>query len=167
MRYQNFQTFIDKKKREALKQLNIIEKMLMTTGFRVQSFLNEGDNEDPYVFCYNPKRNTNFDGVRIYKIGNTIAFRIQKESETHPFGTAYSLDIEEMFEDLMSEEDMTEEKAGKKVIQSVAKEITSFFNKSEEAESKERQNSIIGDTGRVSIGSTTGTDYSSMIYSKS
>lgn len=167
MKYKNFGEFVDKKKREALKQLSIIERLLAYKGFEVQSFLNE-DNADPYIFCFNPRRNTDFDGLRIYKIGNNLAFRIQKESETHPYGSAYALDIEDMFEDLISDEDIDEEKAGKKVIEAVAKEINSFFNKSEEAEAKERENSIIGTDGQgnVSVRSLSGTDYSSLVYNK-
>jgi len=166
MKYKNFGEFLDKKKRESLKQLHILEKLLITTGFRVQSYLNEEDTEDPYIFCYNPKKNTSFDGLRIYSIGNTIAFRIQKESETHPYGSAYCLDLEKMYDDLMSDEDTTEEKAGKKVIQAVAKELNSFFNKSEEAEAEERQNGMYDSNGTISVKSSANTDYSSMITSR-
>lgn len=165
MKYKSFGSFIDKKQREAMKQLKIIEQMLSSQGFSVRNYLNEGDEDDPYVFVYNPNKNTTFEGVRIYKIGDIISFRIQKESETHPYGSAYSLDIEEMFDDLMSEENMDEIKAGKLIMKAVSKELNSFFNKSEEAEADQRAGMVSMPNDDIAIRST-GTDYSNMIYSK-
>jgi len=86
-----FQEFVDKKEREAIRQLNIVKKLLESREMKVKSYLKE---DDPYIFLVNPLKNTFFDGVRIYKIGNSLAFRVQKEEKTHPFGTAYPLDIE-------------------------------------------------------------------------
>ncbi len=165
MRYKTFGDFIDKKQRDSLKQLKLIEQLLASQGFNVDDFLKEGNEEDPYIFVYNPNKNTSFDGVRIYKIGDVIAFRIQKESETHPYGEAYSLDIEKMFDDLMSEEEMDQINAGKLIIKAVAKELKSFFAKSEEAESDSRMGMITQPEDSAVIRST-GTDYSSLIYSK-
>lgn len=166
MRHKSFGSFIDKKQRESLKQLKIIEQLLSSQGFSVKNHLNEGDEDDPYVFVYNPNKNTSFDGVRIYKIGDIISFRIQKESETHPYGSAYILDIEKMFDDLMSEENMNEIKAGKLIMKAVSKELSSFFNKSEEAESDARGGMVNLPNDDIAIRST-GTDYSNMIYSRS
>lgn len=166
MMYKTFGEFVDKKKREAFRQLRLMQKLLITKGFRVENFLNE-DSRDPYIFCANPMKNTSFDGVRIYKIGDILAFRIQKESETHPYGNAYQIKIEEMFDDLMTEEDIDEKEAGKRVIEAVANEIRKFFKKTEEAEQEEREKS--GSVGRgdsIDV-RTTPSDYSSLIYSKS
>jgi hypothetical protein len=165
--YRSFGEFVDKKKRDAFRQLRLIEKLLVTKGFKVENFLNE-DSEDPYVFCFNPVKNTSFDGIRIYKIGNILAFRIQKESETHPYGNAYQMKIEEMFDDLMSEEGIDEKEAGKRVIEAIAHEIRRFFEKSEEAEQEERSGacgSPYGDDNKLDVRSTP-CDYSSQIYSK-
>ena len=66
-----------------------------------------------------------------------VAYRIAREAETEPYGTAYQLDLENMYNDYMSE--ITHpEKAGKKVIESVAKEIKTFFKKSADAEEENR-----------------------------
>lgn len=168
MRRRTFGEFVDRKKRESVRQLTIIKQLLESSGLKVENFLNENDDE-PYIYCYNPMKSGSFDGIRVYKIGNTIAFRIQKENETHPYGSAYQLPIEEMFHDFLGDDDVDQEKAGKKVIEAVAKEIRRFFDKSAEAESEERQrNSELNQdsAGNVLV-RTTGTDYSSLVYSKS
>lgn len=159
----SFSIFIDKKKRESLKQLGVIEEVLKSQGFNVRNYLSEGDAGDHYIFVYNDRKNTSFDGVRIYKIGSTIAFRVQNESETHPFGTAYSMNIEQLFNDLMAEEEMDEMKAGKIVVEAIAKELKTFFVKSGEAEEEERSQYLLGDES-LAVRSSGG-DYSNHIYS--
>jgi hypothetical protein len=165
MRFKNFGDFIDKKQRDAMKQLKLIEQVLTKHGFQVDDFMTEGHEDDPYIFVSNPNKNTSFDGVRIYKIGDIIAFRIQKESETHPYGNAYTLAVEKMFDDLMSEDEMDEIKAGKLVMKAIAKELHSFFDKSEQAEDESRAGEIDMSNDNVMVRSTN-SDYSSQIYSK-
>jgi len=154
-----FSEFLDKKQRDSLKQLGIIKKMLEVKHFNVEEFT-EGEDE-PYIYCPNPSKNTSFGGIRIYKIGDGFAFRIQKESKTHPYGSAYPLNIEQMFRDLISDDGINEDVAGGAVIEFLAKEINNFFTKSKEAE----QNAKSDDAGTVVIKST-GTDYSSLVLGK-
>lgn len=160
----NFKEFIDKKEREAKKQLKLIEKIFSSHGMQVSDHLNE---DDPYVFLANPEKNTFFDGVRIYKIGDQLAFRVQKESKTEPFGTAYPLPIEEMFSDLVS--DHKPEEAGKKVIQAVLTELKNFFEKSAKAEKEIKASELERNPwGKVVIRSSDyGVDYSNLTYMKS
>lgn len=166
MLHKSFGEFIDKKQRDATKQLEIIEKILRKGGMKVENFL-ETDHRDPYIFCVSPIKNGSFDGIRIYKIGDKIAFRIQKESKTHPYGRAYPLDIEEMFNDLLSDEGIKESEAGKKVIESVNKEIRKFFERSSDAEKQEKESDIEDKDGigQVAIKGNSA-DFSSMIYNK-
>ena len=168
MRQKSFGDFVDKKKRESIRQLRLLKQLLESSGMKVENFLSTEDDE-PYVFCYSPGETGSFDGIRIYKIGDQLAFRVQKENRTHPFGKAYSLPIEEMFHDFLSDDDVDQSKAGKKVIESVAKEVRRFFDKSVEAERDER-NRELEDQGGDSHGNvlvrTTGTDYSSLVYNK-
>ena len=134
---------------------------------QVENYL-ENSSDDPYIFCHAPQKTGGFDGIRIYKIGNEIAFRIQKENRTHPYGTAYPLPIEEMFHDFIGDKDVDQLKAGKKVIDAVVKEIRGFFDKSIEAESSLREKDVENQKnslGNVAIRNT-GTDYSAMIYTK-
>ena len=167
-RNKSFGDFVDKKKRDSLRQLGLIRQMLERQGMKVDNFL-ENHEEEPYIFCFNPTRNGSFDGVRIYKIGDIISFRIQKENKTHPYGAAYAMPIEDMFQDFLSDEDIDEVAAGKKVMESVSKEIRKFFDKSVEAERDERDKMIDQDNsngaGSVMV-KTSGTDYSSLVYNK-
>lgn len=166
-RNKSFGDFVDKKKRDSLRQLGLIRQMLESQGMKVDNFL-ENHEEEPYIFCFNPTRNGSFDGVRIYKIGEIISFRIQKENKTHPYGSAYAIPVEDMFQDFMSDEHIDEVAAGKRVMEAVAKEIRKFFEKSVEAEKEERDQMIDDNSngaGSVLV-KTSGTDYSSLIYNK-
>jgi hypothetical protein len=67
-----------------------------------------------------------------------------------------------MFNDFMSE-NMKEEEAGKKVIESVVEELQKFFVKSAKAEQDLRDS---GQDGTGLIVKTGGTDYSSTVLNK-
>jgi hypothetical protein len=157
----SFGEFVDKKGREAKKQLSIVREMLQRNGMRVVDYV-ESDENDPYIFVYSPQSDSSFAGVRIYKIADKIAFRICREEKTHPYGRAYALKIPEMFNDLVSD-DFKQEEAGKKVIESVVKEVQKFFATSAKAERDLQVKDIQGGTddplGRVLIQST-GSDLS-------
>lgn len=168
MRHKSFGEFVNKKKRESIKQLKIVKQLLEQGGLRVDNFLETDDTDDPYIYCFSPSRNGGFDGIRIYKIGNQIAFRVQKEAKTHPYGSAYQLPVEEMFSDFLSDEGIDQRKAGKKVMESIVKEVRKFFDVSNRAERDEREGKIDKEKdpqGNVLV-KTTGTDYSSLVYNK-
>jgi hypothetical protein len=126
----SFKEFIDKKQRDAAHQLKTIKKLLEKNGFTVESYLTK---DDPYIFLNSNNDQLSFGGVRIYKIGSTIAYRVQKENITHPYGASYCLNVEDMYNDLLSEYG-DEEKCGKIVINSVVAEFISFFKKSHKSE---------------------------------
>lgn len=134
-----FNEFIDHKNRDAIKHLNTIKKLLESQDVKVSSHLNE---VDPYIFVHNTGDRLSFQGIRIYQIGSQLAYRIQKEEKTHPFGKAYSLNLEEMYEDLL-EDHPEPEKAGKALIKSVVDEVKKFFEKNVIAE-KELQSQSVG-----------------------
>lgn len=167
MRHSNFGQYVDKRKRESIHQLTIVKQLLERNNLKVDNFLETDEGNDPYIYCHNPSKNGSFDGVRIYKIGNNICLRIQKESKTHPYGTAYELPIEAMFSDFMSDDGINERKAGKKIIESITQEVRRFFDKSVEAERDERQNSFDREGAGNILTRTTGTDYSAAVMSKS
>jgi len=153
-----FVEFIDRKQREAKKHLDLIERLLKKGGMQVSSYL---EDEDPYIFVKSPEHKLSFDGIRVYEIGEMIAYRVQREKNTEPFGKAYLLDIEDMFNDFMSE-NMKEDEAGHKVIKSVVIELKKFFEKSSEAEEEMASNQ----DGAGVILKTGGTDYSSQVLNK-
>lgn len=156
---ETFLEFTDKKERQAKRHLKIIKKLLESRGMKVADHLKD---EDPYIFMFNPSENVSFGGIRIYQIGSQIAYRIQKEEHTHPFGKAYPLDIEEMFHDLMSDYHKPEE-AGKKVVEAVIEEVKDFFAQSADAENELRSAEF--DNGKIMM-SSMGSDYSNMVYTK-
>jgi len=158
-----FVEFLDKKEREAKKQLKIIEKVLLKNGMNVKDHL---DDDDPYIFVSNPKKSTFFEGIRIYKVGDQIAFRVQKEEKTEPFGTAYPMNIEEMFEDLISE--YKPEEAAKKIMLAVTTEVKKFFERSSlaEKELRDREFDKSGWNKPTINSSNFSVDYSNLTYMK-
>lgn len=158
-----FIEFIDKRERETKKQLKIIEKILLANGMNVKNYL---DDDDPYLFVYNPKKNTFFEGIRIYKVGDQISFRVQKEEKTEPFGRAYPMDIEEMFTDLIT--DYKPDEAGKRIMVAVTTEVKKFFDRSAIAERELRDSDLERDPwGKVVVRSSDyGMDYSNLTYMK-
>jgi hypothetical protein len=158
-----FCEFVDRKEREGKRHLRIVKKLLESHGMKVTSHL---DADDPYIFLWNPDKKISFDGVRIYKIGTQMAFRVQKEEKTHPFGRAYPLDIEEMFNDLMSDHH-DPDKAGKEVVRAVIEEVNAFFKGSKDAEKDLRDKDFVKDDPWSQIVmKSTGTDYSNTVTGK-
>lgn len=153
-----FNEFVDKKKRESKRQLGIVKKLFETHKWMVSDHVN---GEDPYIYVRAPQHDLTFDGVRIYRIADTLAYRVQREEKTHPYGRAYYLNLEEMYKDLMSD-NIKEEEAGKKVMKAVMEELKNFFEKSYEAE-KDLQHSQIDRDRNLSTSSVTGSDYHNQI----
>lgn len=156
---EQFLEFVDRKQREAIKHLGLMEKLFQRSGMQISAYL---EDDDPYIFVKSPDGRLSFDGVRVYEIGGMIAYRVQREQKTEPFGKSYLLDVEDMFNDFMSE-NMKEEDAGQKVIESVISEIKKFFDKSAKAEQE------LVDSGQDGAGiilKTGGTDYSSTVINK-
>jgi hypothetical protein len=160
-----FVEFVDKKMRENRRHLGLVKKILEQNGMKVTDHRQE---DDPYIFVNNTEKTMSFDGIRIYKIGDIMAYRVQKQENTHPYGRAYPLDLEEMYEDYMAD-DFKEEEVAKQIVQSVAEEMKKFFKKSAEAENDIRSAEL--DQNQDGMGKiivrTTGTDYSNMVSSKS
>jgi len=154
-----FLEFVDRRQREAQRHLKLVEKMLKKNGMDVKSFL---EDDDPYIFV-KATENLSFEGIRIYEIGNELAYRVQKEPKTHPYGIAYSLSLEDMFSDFMSD-NINEEQAARKVMESTTKEIKKFFKKSAEAENE--LSNQLGSPGDNYLLRTGGSDYSSLVLNK-
>lgn len=153
-----FLEFVDRKERESRRHLRIVFNALKQSGLKVYDHI---DHEDSYIFVKSTKDSLPFEGIRLYEVGRSLSYRVQKEKDTEPYGRAYPLDLEEMFNDLMGEK-MDEEKAGKEIIKAIAKEIKEFFQKSakaqEKIEDKVEEKPMVVKTG--------GTDYSGMVLSK-
>ena len=124
-----FSAFVDRKTNKARRELEVVRDVLSGGGVKVEDRLKE---HDPYLFVPSTKQSLDFGGVRIYKVGSSVAYRLQNESGSEPYGTSYPLDIEGMFEELIS--DMGEEKAAEEVKKAVVEEIKGFFERSLEAQ---------------------------------
>ena len=122
-----FSSFLDIKNREAKKELSIIKEIL-SGNFKVEDFLSK---DSAYLYLRN-NENAPFQGVRIYKIGSNFAYRIQNESESEPYGKAYPLNLEEIFNDIIP--DMNEEEAAETVAKALIEEFVNFFKKSSEVQ---------------------------------
>ena len=157
---QNFMEFVDRKQRESREQLRLVKKILDEAKMEVKDHLDEGD--EPYLFVKANNKKLPFEGIRLYHIGDQIAYRVQNLEDTEPYGKAYALNMEDMFNDFMSE-NMGEDEAGKKVMESVVKEIKKFFKRSAEAEEEIRTGQK---DGVGTIIKTGGTDYSAMVLNR-
>jgi hypothetical protein len=124
-----FSAFVDRKVNKARKELEVVRDVLAAGGVKVEDHLKD---QDPYLFIPSTKQSLDFGGVRIYKIGSDLAYRLQNEEGTEPYGASYSMDIEGMFEDLISE--MGEDKAAEEVKKAVVEEINGFFERSLKAQ---------------------------------
>jgi GGDEF domain-containing protein len=160
MPIRSFREFLGGKKREAQRQLHMVMKVLEQSGFKVEDHLEQFD--EPYIFCYNPNKDTSFKGIRLYKIGDQIAYRVQRESKTHPFGTAYMIDMDGIFNDLMGDGVTKKEELGRKVMEEVAKTLRNFFQESAQAEKQEDQWDDDA-MGQVHVRNALGGDYSSQV----
>lgn len=154
-----FSSFIDVKNKQTIKQLETLKEIL-SKEFSIDAYL---ENESPYIYL-RAKKETPFQGVRIYKIGSNWAYRIQNESETEPYGKAYPIDIERMFEDLIP--DMSEDEAGGVIADALIEEFNNFFDKSakldkELSSGQFSKNDISNAT--VVVGSNSG-DFTNSIY---
>jgi hypothetical protein len=160
-----FKAYLDKKEREAKKQLKIVKKLLESQNMKVSDHL---DADDPYLFLHTPNSNLTFDGIRIYKIADQMAFRIQKSEKTEPFGNAYSLDLEEIFNDMMTDHHNPMD-AGKEVVKAVTEEMQRFFKKSAEAEKELRSTEFdpADPFNKIVMRNPGAGDYSNFVFSKS
>ncbi len=164
MEIETFLEFVNKRKRDGKKHLDILEQVFKRGNMHVKSFM---DEDNPYIYVVAPGEGIGFGGVRVYQVGDTIAYRIQKQENTEPYGRPYLLDLEEMYEDFMMD-DVNESEAAKRVVQAVTDEVGRFFRKSKEAEDDFRDMQFDRQTdsmGKIIL-RPTGSDYANSVYNK-
>lgn len=161
---ETFLEFVNKQRREGKRHLTILEKAFKRGKMNVKSFMEE---DVPYLFLPAPVESLSFGGVRVYQVGDTIAYRIQKQEKTQPFGRPYLLDVEEMYEDFMQDE-VDEKEAAKRVCEAIVDEVSRFFKKSKQAEDDFRDMEFdrqIDGMGKIIL-RPTGSDYANSVYNK-
>lgn len=155
---QTFNEFVFRQTREAQKHLEIVKKLLEQNNFKVKDHTK--DNDDPFLFVSSPEHNLSFGGIRVYQIGDDIAFRPQKGPENQAYGLAQSLDVQEIYTDLL-DEDIPSEKMAETLIHAIVNKLNSFFEKAKEAE-QEKPGGILDPLNRAYIRSN-GTDYANKV----
>ena len=158
-----FREFLGNKKLKDKKHLRIISAILKKGGFKVDEFLNS-NFENSYIYCYNPNNNTSFKGVRIYIIGEEVSYRVQRDKDTHPYGRAYLIDLDGMFNNFMEDGSVEKEKLGNKMIKEILKCLRTFFKESSKAEKDEGKWNDTESMGMISIRNPLGGDYSSLVH---
>lgn len=162
-----FLEFTFAKHKETEERLKLVKKILEKDGMRVDDFFDDGK---PYIFCFNPLNNLDFEGIRIFENGKTMSFQVCKTKDTLPYGIARSLDINDLFNQICETEEDKKE-ATETLIKEVSKEIRKFFRQSKMAEDELMGKIIDGQTSGDKAGSivvrNTGTDYANQVYSKS
>lgn len=162
-----FSSFIDVKNKEIIQKLKVLSKVV-GQEFDVKEFLE--DVENPYLYV-SPKKSMDlpFDGVRVYQIGSSFAYRVQNENKSEPYGSAYPLNIEQAYEDLTP--DMQGVELAKTISDIVIEEFDKFFDHSAKAEVDQRavlfsRNPVSKNkdvSNQVTVGRALG-DYSNSIY---
>jgi hypothetical protein len=154
------------KHKQTEKRLSLFKKVLEKDGFRVDEFFNDSK---PYIFCYAPLENLDFQGIRIFENGKTMAFQVSKTKDTLPYGIARSLEINDLFDEICSFEP-DKFKATKILIEEISIEIRKFFSKSKSAEDELMGKIIDGQSGGDKAGAivvrNAGTDYANQVFSK-
>ena len=123
---QCFNEFVERKVRDARKHLHIIKEVLEKNGFKIADETDR--HEDPYIFIYAPEGNLSFQGIRVYEIGKSIAWRCQKKADVEPFGQSFKLPVEAIFEDLLGDH-RDDNKIAEEVIKAITGDIKDFFDK--------------------------------------
>lgn len=129
-----FFEYVDRKQRQVVRQLKIVKRILGQAGLQVASQLNFRHKEEPYLYVYNPNSDTKF-GLRVYGVGEELAYRLQRKEKTHPYGKPNRLTIADMWDDIKSE-GKDDAAAANEIIKAVGDEITDYFKQSAKAEKK-------------------------------
>jgi hypothetical protein len=153
------------------KKLKLLLQAIKAAGLVA---IDHTDNEkDPHIFLKAFPQPEEFDGVRVYILGHIVAFRVQKNEGTSPYGKAYLLDMQKIYEDLLEEEDPnTEEEKRetlKKLVRKIGDKIRNFWKDSIKDEEEQLKDEL-GSMNRTDIGGAMlapayGGDYSNAVYS--
>ena len=137
----SFKRFLNLKNESKRKQLKLMKQMLEKNNIKAFDHL---DDEDPYIYIESTENGQSFGGVRVYGIGDELAFRVQKREDTHPYGSAYSINIQEIYTDLLETGKKTEDEIAVELIKMVSEGFKKFFSESKSQEKKGNKRSIGG-----------------------
>jgi len=162
----NFLEFVNVKDDQKVENLELLTTILRNDGLKVHEFLD--NHKEPYIYVFNPLDDLSFQGVTVYKKGDILAFRAQRYQDSQPYGSAYNIDMQGIYDDLLYKEN-DKKKALGIICKKLCKNMRDFFRKSKKAEdevlkSQLRSPEDSDGAGQIIIRNT-GTDYSNQIYS--
>jgi hypothetical protein len=152
------------------KKLGLLLKSIKSAG--LVAIDHTDDEKDPHIFVRAHPQPEEFQGIRLYILGHIVAFRSQKLEDTAPYGKAYLLDMQKIYEDLLEEEDPKNEEEKKetlkKLVRIIGDKIRKYWSDTIEDEEEQLQDELGGmertDIGGAMLAPAYGNDYSSAVY---
>ena len=152
-------------------RLKDLFKLLEKGGLVVTDRTHE--ENDPHIWVQAHPKPQEFDGIRVYLLGNICAFRVQKLPTTEPYGKSYLIDLQGIFDKILekmgNDAKKDSKKAVKELVQAVAKKIKSFYFDAIRDEEEFVQDQLYGpertDVGGAALVPSSGFDYSMKVYS--
>jgi hypothetical protein len=150
-----FFDYINQSEMQAHRKLKIISDLLKSQQIKNKLF---NSDQEPHIFVFSTNPDTYFQGVRVYPIANSVAFKVQNKINTHPYGKPYLLDFEKMYNNLMGQKDASEEDCAKSIIDYICTELKKFFTMSAKYQYEKNPENI-----KLMVRSQ-GTDYSTKLF---
>lgn len=161
-----FLEFVSAKSDQKPENLGLLTVILRNDGLKVHEFLD--DHKEPYIYVFNPLDDLSFQGVTVYKKGDVLAFRAQRYEDSQPYGAAYNIDMQGIYDDLLYD-NKDKKQALDLLCRKLCKNMRDFFRKSKKAEDEALQSQLRSPEDKDGAGQiiirNTGTDYSNQIYS--
>lgn len=150
-------------------------KLLLAALTKAGLFVTDKTHEekDPHLFVQAIPQPEEFEGIRIYILGNICAYRVQKLRDTEPYGKAYLLDLQGMYDDSIKQ---LGTKGDKKfyvedLIKKLGAKLKKFYIDSIKDEDEYLQSQLDGDDrtdiGGAMIAPTNGGDYANKVTADS
>jgi hypothetical protein len=155
-------------KQDNPKRLKTLMKVLIQSGLFVNDHT---EDEDCHLFVTAMPPPQEFEGVRIYCLGNICAYRVQKLKDTEPYGKSYLLDLQKTFDDILEERGMktSNKDVVEAFIERLGKELRKFFKTSIKDEDEFIQSQMDAedksDPASAMVLPAYSPDYSSSVYS--
>ena len=142
----------DRKKRDDLRKLHLLERLIKRGGMTAKLFPKKNR---PYLYVWSHLPGMR-GGAKVYQEGDQITYKFQSspgEKQNHDqYETARVLPIQQMFLDFQAESDKTEVQVAMQLADEVARRFKSFFSETRKAmREKARKRDEMGDEGRGNI----------------
>jgi len=130
---QTFFEFFKRDEYESRKHLKLLKKVFSDDGMYSIDFT-DGEHEEPYIYVAAPS-DVSYQGLRVYQKGNILAFRVQKNPKTVPYGTPVEIKIQNILDKILMDVD-NEDDAVENLNKEICKIVKDFFKQTKTAEEK-------------------------------